>query len=265
MLENSNTPVTENQEPQAQVVESKDSISSTLLSETYTAHSMKTLEVKVMFDELATNAAHTTLTLITRKLRYSVTPYKLDDCINLDSLTGYYQRLILARLNGLWKAHAGSREYAFSALPAKFGPKFAYMLDVFQVTLGHITFTKLDTPKAMIRPYVSYSLEDAIALCDDKTFKEISDILRDLRSEFALPFNKGIPKEEEGTDEFMKFAVINDIVKSIEKDWNPSVLSYAAFSGHQMSDSGLYNFYGYDISSKDEIYEDVFNNILNRK
>lgn len=266
MTENSNTPNTENQEQVAQVVESQDSISSTsLLSETYTSHNMKTLEVKVMFDELAINAANTTLTLINRKLRYTTTPYVLDKDVDLPSLEGYYKRLILARLNGLWKAHAGSKEYGYSALPAKFGPKFAFMLDVFQVTLGHITFTKLDTPKSIIKPYVSFDLEEAKTLCDDDKFKLISDILRDLRTEFNLPFNRGIPSDESGTDEFMKFAVINDIVKSIEKDWNPLVLSYAAFSGHQMTDQNLVNFYGYDISSKDEIYEDVFNNILNRK
>lgn len=225
----------------------------------------------ISFDNLPQRAAELTMTIIKRFERKAINELKVN--VTSDELTNYYMLLLAHRLKTVLDANALTEDkdilffLTTHFTPKGASPKYLNMFDLYQVILGQIGVVKLAEPSITIVPILTVSkVKAAIKALTVDDINRISDELAFIGESVNFQISRGIPREPDGQDDFMKVCVINDTINSVSRDVNPETISLVAISGHEVKSNDVNNLvFSYDHGPIADYFEMVKANVIGRK
>lgn len=241
-----------------------DTSSNILSMDDFSTPSRKYEDIKMNFNKLANNMANITLRYLSR-IALSDIHFNKELNMSQELLEEYYTRLIAARLKNVYEPYSNLYQSPGHFFPKGFSMKFAPMIDILQKVLANMEVTKLEEPAVRILPEIDLSRyldkNGQLIPFSDANVREVKEKLEILKSKYNVPIVEGVPREIEGDPSFMKFCMINEVLRSIQPSVNPGILALVSISGHKLvtaNNANIFNYYHDDVAS---LVED---NILSR-
>lgn len=236
-----------------------------LSSEDFSTATRRFEDVGMLFNALADNLSKVTIKYANRAKMFDK---HFPDIANLDEefVKEYYIRLIAARLKNVYEPYGSLYTWPGHFFPKGFSLKHAPMIDMLQKVLANIEVTIVEEPAVRITPEVDLSkfideTTKQLRTCNADKLENLLEWFDLMEQKYNIPIMRGVPKEPEGDSSFMKFCMINDVLRSMQPSVNPGILALVSLSGHKLEDdkySNMFNYY------HDDVTDLVINKIISR-